>query len=726
MVKHRVSKRPSKRGDDMTGDPETGGFDRAIRAHDARLAELGLEIWIGGEPTYTDRFAESTQWLAAALGEDKLQRAQALTAGLAVAGDGAAVMRTVGRQYPGEPAARWSLGIYRLRDGSPVWDGPPDPIRLDGSVAAPDLDGLAESIRAALAAGGLAVARVQSDTLTDRRLVFTVDGSPPMADPELEPRLLRPSLHGRALEAEDARDALAAEGLALLLIRAESTPLGTAACIELPGLAQVEAYLQLLAAIGAAAKRIELPALILAGYPPPVDAAVLWTTVTPDPAVIEVNAAPHQSVEAYLAAQRDIHRLAERQGLSPYRLHYNGDVADSGGGGQITLGGRTPAESPFIAEPQLLPRLIRYFNRHPALSYRFAHDYVGEWGQSVRADERGRESFAELGLALHLLDGEPELDAETRWRALAPFLTDLMGNAHRAELNVEKLWNPGLPKRGRMGVLEFRALRMQIAPERAAALGALLRAIVARLILRPYDEPLFDWGTELHDRFALPYYLDADLRAVLDDLDRAAVGLDPEITEVLLRDAWRHGGSVAFEGCRLTVRRALEFWPLVGDAAQQEGGGSRLIDSSTGRIELRLTSDSDDPDRLPDWRLVVNGWEVPLRAEESHGRPARLIGLRYRRFAPWQGLHPTLAPQGCIEMCLFRPGLRHALALTLHEWRPDNEAYDGLPASMEEAYARRQARLVKTLVPPPDRARPPHPASLSPYCLDLRRAGLGI
>jgi uncharacterized protein (DUF2126 family) len=379
----------------------------------------------------------------------------------------------------------------------------------------------------------------------------------------------------------------------------------------------------------------------------------------------------------------------------------------------------------FIAEPALLSRLIRYFNRHPALSYRFAHDYVGEWGQSVRADERGRESFAELGLALQLLESEPELDAETRWRALAPFLTDLTGNAHRAELNVEKLWNPGLPDRGRMGVLEFRALRMQITPERAAALGALLRAIVARLILRPYEEPLVDWGAELHDRFALPYHLDADLRAVLDDLDRAGVGLGAAITEVLLKDAWRHSGSVAFEGCRLTVRRGLEFWPVVGDATQQEGGGSRLVDSSTGRMELLLTSDSDDAERLSDWRLIVNGWEVPLHAEMNGGIPARLIGLRYRRFMPWQGLHPTLAPQGSIDIRLFRPGLRHALALTLHEWRPDNEAYDGLPASLEEAQARREARLVQSLVPPPDVARAPHPASLSPYCLDLRRAGLG-
>ena len=33
---------------------------------------------------------------------------------------------------------------------------------------------------------------------------------------------------------------------------------------------------------------------------------------------------------------------------SPYRLYFNGTVADSGGGGQITLGGPTPQDSPFL------------------------------------------------------------------------------------------------------------------------------------------------------------------------------------------------------------------------------------------------------------------------------------------------------------------------------------------------------------------------------------------
>ena len=113
--------------------------------------------------------------------------------------------------------------------------------------------------------------------------------------------------------------------------------------------------------------------------------------MTPDPAVIEANLAPASSLDAFYLSNAALFAAAEDLGLCPYRLHYNGGEADSGGGGQLTLGGPSAELSPFFVEPHLLPRLVRYFNRHPSLSYWQAPDSIGSGSQAPRADE-GRRS----------------------------------------------------------------------------------------------------------------------------------------------------------------------------------------------------------------------------------------------------------------------------------------------------------------------------------------------
>jgi uncharacterized protein (DUF2126 family) len=96
--------------------------------HDAQVAELGLPIWVGSEPTFTDREAQTPAWLHAALGDDKELRARALLGTLSRLMPGALVLRSIGRLYPGEKLPRWNLGLLRRRDGEPLWNGPPDPL----------------------------------------------------------------------------------------------------------------------------------------------------------------------------------------------------------------------------------------------------------------------------------------------------------------------------------------------------------------------------------------------------------------------------------------------------------------------------------------------------------------------------------------------------------------------------------------------------------------------
>ncbi|HRD66125.1 MAG TPA: transglutaminase family protein [Candidatus Competibacter sp.] len=706
-------------------------FDQAIRTHDDLLKRRGLAIWIGAEPTFTDRRSEAPEWLYNALGPTKEARARRMLTDLAQTAGGV-MLRTLGRQYPKEELPRWNLGLYQRRDGRPVWSGPPDPLANGPLDAAPSPDQLDEfwaQLAQRLGARGWPTLLFSVEASPKLRVVFRRDNLPLLANPARDPRLARPSLHGQPIPPQGPRDDLAEQGTFLLAIDWFDSRTGASEpmvpCIELPACGDVEFFLNLLEVIGEAARIAKLPTLVLAGFPPPVDASIAWTTLTPDPAVVEANMAPAPDIATFLNESRASFAAASVAGLAPYRLHYNGQITDSGGGGQLTLGGPNPDSSPFLSYPHLLPALIGYFNRHPALSFYFAGDFVGNSSQAPRPDERTTDIFEELALALALLKHQRNPTPDLLWQSLSPFLADPAGNTHRTELNIEKLWNPYLPGRGRLGLVEFRAFRMPPTPERLAALAALLRAIAAMLIQTPDHPELVHWGRELHDRFALPYYLRADLWEVLDELASVGLGLGQPLIEELLDESYYRLGEVEFDDCRLIVRRGLEFWPLLGDAASQEHGHSRLVDASTARLEISLRPRHEAAARrtLADWQLAVNGYRLPLRREDELDGETRVFGLRYRRFKPWIGLHPSLEAQGPIELTLSHPSQSEALWITLHEWRPQGGGYDGLPHDLADAAARRAERFaIKRLDTAPTSPSPEPPsAALTPYCLDLRR-----
>ena len=702
---------------------DESSFDAAILAHDKAVAACGLQIWVGAEPTFTRRDSESPEWLSEALGGTKQTYACRLLKRLRDTAPGALILRTLGRQYADETQPRWSLGIYRRRDGVPLADGlPEDPLDTACACDPQAVSAFWQSLATALNRDGWSATAFQIEADMGLRIAFRTDSLPLAADPAADSRLARASAHTHAIPRSGLVDELAAEGLYLVALGCMPTGPDDSlqACLELPAFAEVGLFMDFVQRVAAAAGESGLGALVWRGYPPPVDAAVAWATLTPDPAVLEINAAPAAGIGEFLSETRELYALAESEGLAPYRLQYNGNISDSGGGGQFTLGGPAPAHSPFFAAPQLLPRLVCYFNRHPALSYWFAPAYVGSFSQSPRADENVIESFGELQVALQYLAATPEPDPEFIWRSLSPFLVDTSGNAHRSEINIEKLWNPGLPGRGCLGLVEFRAFRMAADAELAAAIAALLRALAAMLSRGDSGHRLIEWGSRLHDRFALPFYLRRDLAEVFNDLHTAGLGLDAPITTRLLDDDWWHIGDAEFAGARLAVDQALEFWPLLGDAAAQ-AGGTRLVDSSTLRLQITLRR--CDGGNLDGWRVLAGGYRLPLRPEEDGTGPVGILGLRYRAFVPWTGLHPGLGAQTPVVLTLIPPDGGHALRATLHDWQPQGLPYDGLPDTLDEARRRIRERFVVEEIAAQDAPRTVEPPaeSLSEYCFDLRR-----
>jgi len=137
------------------------------RAQDEVLRGAGLEIWLGAEPTFTDRASQDPHWLWMAEGGDKQERAAALLRDLlGRLASSFRLERPEGRLYPGEEAPRFCLGAaYVPRGGAGErWvTVAPDPGVVEVNLApAPDLVTFAEhvgSVYAAAAAAGLSPER---------------------------------------------------------------------------------------------------------------------------------------------------------------------------------------------------------------------------------------------------------------------------------------------------------------------------------------------------------------------------------------------------------------------------------------------------------------------------------------------------------------------------------------------------------------------------------------
>ena len=95
---------------------------RAGERTDEQLARSGVELTVGGEPTFTSRLhVDRPEWNGEALGETKWEQGLALA--LALRGKlapGGVILHRFGKQYPGESLPRWALDLVGRRDRVPL------------------------------------------------------------------------------------------------------------------------------------------------------------------------------------------------------------------------------------------------------------------------------------------------------------------------------------------------------------------------------------------------------------------------------------------------------------------------------------------------------------------------------------------------------------------------------------------------------------------------------
>ena len=699
--------------------PAESSLRRCAEQADELLRRRNLALTMGGEPTFIPLHPEGPEWHTAALGPEKLPYAQKMAHALIrTFCPGGIPLFTYGKRYPGEPIPRWTLRI--------IWDVRPD----HAFWTKPRL--LAKALTNAKATTKLekiATATATALGLADYLIPFHEEGEDSVTAyalplDQVEGKWISDRWFGRArIPALVPGDSLA--GLRLPLFQVPEDKLKRAMVFQMidqqviffiPPLWE-NSFRELIHLLEDLVAREKPGPVQLAGYPPEgCGPMVQEIGLASDPGVLEVNLAPCRDWNAYARQLEALYRAAGQVGLVARKLHYNGTVAGTGGGAHLCFGGATQETSPFFVEPSLLPGIIRYWQRHPSLSYAFTGLFLGPGSQAPRIDETAYEALYELEIAC---EGAARLGTpQNRYLydlLFRDLLMDRSGNPHRAEISVDKLHNPHAPN-GKLGLIEFRAFESYPSAEVMNRIALFIRCVIALLAHQPYAKPFRRWHGELHDRFFLPSFIAEDLAGICADLQ--GVGLPFRaawLNEALAFRFPEYGQLKLGKKPLVILRQALEGWPLLGEQSES-ATTSRSVDSSMDRLEARLA----DPALEEQGILLVNG--IPVRFRPGPGFAA--AGIRYKAFYLNPSLHPHVPVHSPLLLeWVDRETLTVQAAARWHNWNPHNVSYPGRPRDEAESADRRaqrwedwpytigQQRFIPTIDFPPE----------GQYTLDLRR-----
>ncbi len=604
-------------------------FEETAAQIERVLAQYGVKLTMGGEPTYVPLEPEGSEWHITALGPTKLGYGYALADALVAEFlPQATAILSPGKTYPGELNPRWVINLVWRTDGAPLH---PRTATLQPGKHTP---AVLKAFRSEL----LPALRVKGTWLRGRDPFI----------PERQVWILPLDHNGKRFASNDWRigrnvELLRAEGSAGLRLPLDVIAeglskralvlevIGQRVHVFLPPLLQVP-FTKLLETIESVCAKTGCEAPLFDGYLPPDDAGH-WTKlgIASDPGVLEINLPPCATWQEYDRWMHTLEKAGAACGLRSFKQVLPDEQAGTGGGNHLLFGGPTLEENALFTHPAWVTSILRYWQHHPSLAYLFTGHYVGSSSQAPRPDE-SRTSLYDLEMAYAFLEKLPAGDhRQIISETIRHLHTDASGNTHRSEISFDKFWNVHFDG-GCRGLIEFRAVESLPHARWMSTLGLLWKALAAFLLAKPFTARLIDQGDRLHDAYFLPIFLWADFSSVLADLRRAGFVLPEavfqEIVDWRFPVMLRHGSA----GAALTVRKAHEGWPLLSETPLEGGSTSRFVDTSIERLEFVA-----DADFANQFEIRVQGRRLLL---ETFPGGKLGSGLRYRRTALYPSLHP--------------------------------------------------------------------------------------
>lgn len=718
-------------------------IDKVAKNIDKHLEAFDVRLTMGGEPTFiaADN-TDAIEWQYSALGEEKFARGNALSQRLLSRwASGGIICRGLGKYYAGEAMPRWIISCYWLKNHSLWQDHQLFANKSEASTntlvsAQKFIDNFAINL-------GLNTSFVMP-VFEDRALMqiqkgedieTSITDDDPQAfilpfsfDPTKNTVRAEKWLYKRKKLYLTPGSSPAGFRLPLNHIKKisittpQSDSFPTALVVEiregnlfifLPPVQDITHFQLLLNAIEKTATLLGQK-IILEGYAPPDSPELCKVHITPDPGVLEVNIPPAANWPELERFIQSLYEEARDVGLTAERYLIDGRHVGTGGGNHITIGGKTLDDSPLLRRPDLLQSILTYAQHHPSLSYFFSGLFVGPTSQAPRPDETRHEKLYELEIAFSQLP-KYETTKAYWWldRLLRNLLNDNEGNTHRAEICIDKLYAPR-GNVGRQGIVEFRSFEMMPHPHMCLLQMLLIRALVAYFWQKPYEKRLVRWGSELHDKFMLPYFLWQDFCEIIRELNTGGYALKEEWFMPFLDFRFPLYGNTRIEGVDLEVRMALEPWHVLSDENGEQA--SRTVDSTTER--LQIFAKNLTPNR---YIITCNERRVPLHATNVQGH--FVAGVRFKARNLLLAIHPHLPIDTPLIFSVYDCWHMRAVGgFTYYSEHPGGANFKKSPASAADAESRMASRFIKhgynAHMKYPSLEQP---SSEYPFTLDLRK-----